>query len=89
MGFVPNDGVGVVAVWSGQAEFPCVSVGSFSAVEYELLAFITGPRNGAGLASERGGASLVEQWGKAEQVVGKVFVFEGVCLYCERSVGWV
>ena len=66
MGFVPNDGVGVVVVWSGQAEFPCVNVGGLSAVEYELVAFITGPRNGTGLSGECGGASLVEQWGKAE-----------------------
>ena len=66
MGFVPNDGVGLVAVWAGQAEFPCVGVGGLSAVEYELVAFITGPRNGTGLSGECGGASLVEQWGQAE-----------------------
>ncbi len=87
MGFVPNDRVGLVAVCAGQAEYLCVSVGGLSAVEYELVAFITGSRNRSGLSGECGGASLVEQWGQAEQVVGKVFVLEGVGLNRERSVG--
>ena len=84
---MPNNGVGLVAWWSGQAKFPCVSVGGLSAVEDELVAFITGPRDRAGLTGDCGGASLVEQWGKAEQVISKVFVLEGVGLNRERSVG--
>ncbi len=86
MSLMPNNGVGLVMWWSGQAEFPCVSVGGLGAVEDELVAFSTGARDRAGLTGECGGAPLIEQWGQAEQVVGKVFVLEGVGLYHQSSV---
>ena len=84
-----NNGVGLVMWLSGQAKFPCISVGGLGAVKYELVAFIAGARDRAGLTGECGGAPLVEQWGQAEQVVGKVFVLECVGLYRQSSVWWV
>jgi hypothetical protein len=54
VGLMPNNGVGLVRWWSGQAKFPCVSVGGFSTVEDELVTFITGPRDRAGLTGKLG-----------------------------------